>query len=131
MYLRILRVIVAIAAILAIGYFAGVYSERSRTGSGIGSGSAGDSGPVVRTTGEAAIGGPFTLVDTLGETVTAEDLKGRFALIYFGYTNCPDVCPIDMNRISMALERLSQAREWREQLQPVFISVDAARDTPK
>lgn len=130
MYLRILRVIVAIAAILAIGYFAGVYSERSRTGSGIGVGGAGQSGPVVRSTGEAAIGGPFTLVDTRGGMVTEQDLKGRFALVFFGFTNCPDVCPLAMNRISMALETLSEETEWRDELQPVFVSVDAARDTP-
>lgn len=84
----------------------------------------------VTTTGEAAIGGPFTLIDTEGRPVTERELEGRLALIYFGYANCPDVCPLDMNRITLALEHLSELAEWEGKLQPVFITVDPARDTP-
>jgi len=87
------------------------------------------SGPVTGT-GEAAIGGRFDLIDTDGRPVTDRDLLGRYALVYFGYANCPDVCPLDMNRISLALERLSERKPWEGELQPVFITVDPARDTP-
>jgi protein SCO1 len=84
----------------------------------------------VTSSGEAAIGGPFTLIDTHGNEVSDQDLLGRYALIYFGYSNCPDVCPLDMNRATLALEQLSQMTDWEGKLQPVFITVDPERDTP-
>lgn len=76
----------------------------------------------------AAIGGPFTLVDEDGETVTEDDVVTAPALIYFGYTFCPDVCPLDTARNAQAVEILeTQGIE----AVPVFISVDPARDTPE
>ena len=86
--------------------------------------------PVVISHGEADIGGPFELVDTKGGTVTDRTLLGKHALVYFGYTSCPDVCPLDMNRISMALGTLEQEFILVDKIRPVFISVDPARDTP-
>src|SRR5262245_37315742 len=53
-----------------------------------------------------AIGGPFQLVDQNGKTVTDADLKGKWSLIYFGYTHCPDACPTALNDISIALSEL-------------------------
>ena len=76
----------------------------------------------------ARIGGPFTLVDGSGHVVTDRDLRGRYVLVYFGYTFCPDVCPTTLATIAGALERLEKRAD---RLQPVFITVDPQRDTPK
>lgn len=82
-------------------------------------GSAGVSG--------ASIGGPFTLVDAAGKTVTEKDVIDKPALIYFGYTFCPDVCPTDNQRNADAVDLLkSRGLDVR----PVFITIDPARDTP-
>lgn len=78
--------------------------------------------------GAGAIGGPFTLVDATGRTVTDADVIVRPSLIYFGYTFCPDVCPYDMARNVEAAELL---RARGIEVTPVFISVDPARDTPE
>ncbi len=77
----------------------------------------------------ADIGGGFELVDHTGRTVTDRDFLGRFRLIYFGYTSCPDVCPTTLQRMTLALNRLN-GDEVR-QLQPLFISIDPERDTPE
>lgn len=74
----------------------------------------------------AAIGGPFTLLDaTTGKIVTAADFRGRWLLVYFGYTFCPDVCPTDLQKMVRALGLLGEARP---EVTPVFITVDPARD---
>jgi protein SCO1/2 len=75
-----------------------------------------------------AIGGPFQLVDQNGKTVTEADLKGKWSLIYFGYTHCPDACPTALNDISIALSELGPKRAA---VRPVFITVDPERDTPE
>ena len=74
----------------------------------------------------SAIGGPFRLVDQEGKTVTDADLKGKWSLIYFGYTHCPDACPTALNDISIALDELGPKRA---EVRPVFITVDPERDT--
>jgi len=76
----------------------------------------------------SAIGGPFHLVDQNGKTVTDADLKGKWSLIYFGYTHCPDACPTALNDISIALDDLGPKRDA---VRPVFITVDPERDTPE
>jgi protein SCO1/2 len=76
----------------------------------------------------ATIGGPFTLTDGAGNTVTDANYRGRFMLVYFGYTHCPDACPTTLNDIALALDKLSAAD--RAKLVPLFITVDPARDTP-
>jgi len=73
-----------------------------------------------------AIGGPFQLTDQNGKMVTDADLKGKWSLIYFGYTHCPDACPTALNDISIALEELGAKRD---EVRPVFITVDPERDT--
>jgi protein SCO1/2 len=75
----------------------------------------------------SAIGGAFTLVDQEGRTVTERDLKGKWQLIYFGYTHCPDACPTALSDMAEALEQLGPKAE---QVRPVFISIDPERDTP-
>jgi protein SCO1/2 len=106
--------ILAIAAVLLLWPLAG-----ENNGPPARSGTVGQSG-------EAAIGGSFTLVDQNGETRTDEDFRGRYMLVFFGYTNCPDFCPTSLQTISNTLDVLG---EDAANLQPVFISIDPARDT--
>lgn len=74
------------------------------------------------------IGGPFTLVNTSGQTVTDAEVLTKPSLVYFGYTFCPDVCPFDMSRNVEAVDLL----ETRGiDVTPVFISIDPERDTPE
>lgn len=73
-----------------------------------------------------ALGGPFTLVDHTGRTVTERDFAGRMLLLYFGYTYCPDVCPTELGTIAAAMDLLGPAGE---RVTPVFVSVDPERDT--
>ena len=73
------------------------------------------------------IGGPFTLVNTKGQTVTDKEVLTKPSLVYFGYTFCPDVCPMDMARNVEAVDLLA---EKGIEVTPVFISIDPARDTP-
>ncbi|WP_339746101.1 SCO family protein [uncultured Maricaulis sp.] len=80
-----------------------------------------------RTSGEALIGGPFTLVDQSGQTVTDADFHGRAMLIYFGYTYCPDVCPFSLQIMAAALDQLDP--ELRARIQPILITIDPERDT--
>lgn len=75
-----------------------------------------------------AIGGPFRLVDQDGKSVTDKDLLGKWALVYFGYTRCPDECPAALNNIALALDRLD--RRQRGDVRAVFITVDPEHDTP-
>ena len=75
----------------------------------------------------AKIGGPFTLVSETGVPVTDRDVLTRPSLIYFGYTFCPDVCPIDSTRNAAAVDLLA---ERGLDVTPILISVDPARDTP-
>ena len=88
-----------------------------------------ESGPVVRSSGQAQVGGPFTLVNQDGETVTDEDFRGKAMLIYFGFTYCPDICPFSLQTMDAALAELSEAD--RALVQPILISVDPRRDTPE
>lgn len=75
-----------------------------------------------------SFGGPFELVDQTGATRTPADFAGRFMLIYFGYTNCPDICPHNLQVMTEALERLDGDAM---RIQPIFITSDPARDTPE
>lgn len=77
--------------------------------------------------GKANIGGPFTLTDHTGQTVTDRDYLGKPTLIYFGFAFCPDVCPTALQQMGAALEILGQDAD---RLTPIFITVDPGRDTP-
>ncbi|MDE2198045.1 MAG: SCO family protein [Rhodospirillales bacterium] len=74
-----------------------------------------------------SVGGPFTLTDGAGKTVTNADFRGRWMLVYFGYTYCPDVCPTELQTIAAALDQLGQLAD---RVAPLFITVDPGRDTP-
>lgn len=78
--------------------------------------------------GSGQIGGPFTLVNSKGETVTDKDVITGPSLLYFGYTFCPDVCPLDNSRNAEAIDILESRGKM---VTPVFISIDPARDTPE
>lgn len=75
----------------------------------------------------ATIGGPFSLTAPDGHTVTERDFRGRWMLVYFGYTNCPDTCPTALNDIAQALDLLGPGAK---DVAPIFITVDPGRDTP-
>ena len=75
-----------------------------------------------------AIGGPFTLTAADGATVTDQSYRGKWLLVYFGYTFCPDACPTALTNISAALQQLGPLAD---RVQPLFITVDPHRDTPK
>jgi protein SCO1 len=74
------------------------------------------------------LGGPFELVNAEGQTVTDADVITEPSLLYFGYTFCPDVCPLDVARNASAVDVLA---ERGMSVTPVFISIDPARDTPE
>jgi protein SCO1 len=75
----------------------------------------------------SAIGGQFQLIDQNGKPFSDADLKGKWHLIFFGYTHCPDACPTALNEMSLALDRLGIKRD---EVGVVFITVDPERDTP-
>lgn len=78
-------------------------------------------------TGSAAIGGPFTLQTHTGEAATEQILLGHYSLVYFGFTYCPDICPMTLQIVADAMELIPGQKS--ELVQPVFITLDPARDT--
>lgn len=80
-----------------------------------------------RATQAPGIASDFELVDQTGRTVRDEDFRGRWQLVFFGFTSCPDVCPTTLANMTAALEELGPDAD---KLQPLLISVDPERDTP-
>ncbi|MBW4706693.1 SCO family protein [Roseobacter sp. YSTF-M11] len=119
-----MRYIAPIAAVAVVGLLAGVWYATQSSKSD-------DVFAQCRTSqiagGAATIGGPFELVNAQGQTVTDRDVIKEPALIYFGYTFCPDVCPIDTARNADAVDILAGKNI---SVTPVFISIDPKRDTP-
>ena len=85
-------------------------------------------GKVAREMGAAAIGGPFKLTDQNGKPRSDADFRGEYTLVFFGYTNCPDVCPTTLQTLTDAMADLGPKAE---KVTPVFITVDPERDTAK
>jgi len=83
-----------------------------------------------RTVGKARIGGPFMLMNHLGKPVCDADFAGKFMLIYFGFTNCPDVCPTELKKMAAVIARLDKT-DAGPMVQPLFITIDPLRDTVK
>lgn len=83
---------------------------------------------VTRSSGKALVGGPFTLTDHTGRRVSEKTFLGKYMLVYFGYTYCPDVCPTELQVISAALDQLG---DKAKKIQPVFVTVDPERDDVK
>src|SRR5580658_10300715 len=75
-----------------------------------------------------SIGGPFTLTDQDGKTVHDTDFHGKYLLVYFGYTYCPDLCPTGLDGMAHALTQLGPDAN---KVQPIFVTIDPARDTPE
>lgn len=114
---RILLVVGIAAVIIAAGAFAISLVEESMPVS-----------ETADTATGAAVGGPFALEDAQGQTVTDQHFRGKWMLVYFGYTFCPDVCPTTLTNIAQALVQL---RGNANALAPIFITIDPKRDTPK
>lgn len=81
----------------------------------------------VRSVGQAMIGGPFELTDHTGKRVSDRDFRGRYMLVFFGFTLCPDVCPSGLQVVAAALDKLGPKGEA---ITPILITLDPARDTP-
>jgi protein SCO1/2 len=81
----------------------------------------------VRSVGQAMIGGPFELTDHTGKRVSDRDFRGKYMLVFFGFTLCPDVCPTGLQVIAAALDKLGPKAEA---ITPILISLDPSRDTP-
>lgn len=79
----------------------------------------------------ARIGGPFTLTDKAGREVHWSDFAGKYRIVYFGYTFCPDACPMDVQQLMQGFARFAKAEPaLAADVQPIFITIDPARDTP-
>jgi len=76
----------------------------------------------------ALIGGAFSLTDQFGKTRTDADFRGKFLLVFFGFTHCPDICPIELQTLSDTMDQLGPAAD---KVTPLFVSVDPERDTPE
>lgn len=108
-------------AVLATGLAGWLWSERQQSAA-VRSGES-------QVSGIAAIGGPFALIDQTGATRRDGDFRGKYLLVYFGYTFCPDVCPTSLLAMSQGLDRLAErAPAQAESVVPVFITIDPARD---
>ncbi|MDZ4380940.1 MAG: SCO family protein [Parvibaculum sp.] len=112
---------IALAAGVLIAIAAGLWLSELMIGGAGGPG-------VVSSSGKAQVGGSFTLADETGATVTEETFRGRYMLIYFGFTFCPDVCPTELGIVSAALDQLG---DKAEKVQPLFVTIDPERDTPE
>lgn len=88
-------------------------------------------GPIGANLEGSGIGGPFTLVDKDNKSVTWDQFKGKYRIVYFGFTYCPDACPMDLGVVMQGyLKYAKDHPELAQDVQPIFITVDPARDTP-
>lgn len=112
---RILRI--AAASVLALAVSAGIawWQVNNMTETVAGA-----------TKSAVPIGGPFVMTDHTGRAVTEADYRGKYLLVYFGYSFCPDVCPTELGVIAQALDQLGRQAD---KVQPLFVSVDPERDT--
>lgn len=94
----------------------------------LGGNSADTSSSRTTVTGKPLVGGPFTLTDHTGKRVTDKDFLGRYMLVFFGFTHCPDICPSGLQVMTAALDK---AGPKANDVTPVFITLDSARDTPE
>jgi len=112
---------IALALLVAVGALV-LWSVRPQ-----GANNASPAGPLAG----ASIGGAFTLVDQDGRPATEKAFAGHYTLVYFGYTFCPDVCPLDVQKMASALRSFEKTDPARAaKVVPVFITVDPERDTP-
>ena len=124
LYLRAILILVVGGAVLA-AVLGGLYLIRNESSQVAVTEPA---GKTFAEPGSVPIGGPFMLVDHTGRTVTETDFGGKYLLVFFGFSNCPDVCPTTLADIASALELLG---EDGDAIQPLFVSLDPERDTPQ
>lgn len=84
--------------------------------------------PTAKQISQSLIKSEFELIDHQGNPVTDEDYRGKWLLVFFGFTNCPDVCPTRLNQIAVVMDNLG---DKAAKVQPLFITVDPERDTPE
>lgn len=87
-----------------------------------------DTGKSTGLVSTSAIGGPFSLIDQDGKPVTEHSYDGRYRLMFFGYTHCPDFCPTELYKLSQVMAQLP--KQQVDRLAPIFVTIDPARDTP-
>lgn len=89
-----------------------------------------DDTPTAAENSRALIGGSFELTNHTGQPVTDKDFLGKYMIVYFGYTFCPDVCPMDLQIMADSLRNLAQLDSDKlEKITPVFVTIDPERDT--
>ncbi len=116
--LGLIVLVVLAIAVLAFGFGGGI---------GFAPSASEDTAPgTVSVPAGVAIGGPFHLTDDKGHTVTQADYRGRWMLVFFGYTNCPDECPLTLQKMTAAFDKIGPLAD---KIAPLFITVDPARDT--
>lgn len=87
---------------------------------------------IIQTAGKPAIGGEWSLIDLDGNLVTNRTFEGKWTLLYFGFARCPDICPSEMVKVGKVMDTLAEQHpELAKNLQPIFVSVDPARDSLK
>lgn len=118
--MRKILVFLTLALILVTTLVLGFTKDRTNQSSAL---------PEDRSQGEALIGGDFTLIDTSGKAVQDANYRGRIMLVFFGFTHCPDICPVTVSNLSTLMEGLTPAQAG--QVAPLFITVDPVRDTPE
>lgn len=112
------RNIILVVACFLFGVLLGAYALMLASGPG----------NRVESSGKALVGGPFALVDASGRSVTDQDFRGRYMLIFFGFTHCPDICPSELQVMAGALDQLG---DMSAKIVPIFITLDPERDTPE
>ncbi len=118
MILRLVRWTAAVLLVAVLGAWGAVWLGAI--------GSHGGAGDVAGLPGGIQVGGPFQLTDSTGRTVTDATYRGKWMLVYFGYTYCPDVCPTELQAVAAGLARLGPLAN---QVAPLFITIDPERDT--
>ena len=114
----LIAALVFVLALLAMAAYA-VYEMRERPIEGAGWDTSSEGAP---------IGGAFELTDHTGKRVTQADYAGKYLLVFFGFTHCPDVCPRAMDQFAGAMDALGDDASL---VQPILITVDPERDTPQ
>jgi len=119
--MRFKPLIVVVAIVIALGAGLLIAEKQGRISFGE---------PEESSTGKADIGGKFTLTDQDGDKVSDSEFRGKYMLVFFGFTSCPSICPVGMATLTQTMEQLEKDGD-ADKMQPIFITVDPETDTPK